>query len=847
MRTRSLLLLPVVALATAVLAVGCGKTGTPAPPTDPSNTPGDVGADNPNADVGAPLYAAAPVPATPAVKNVAASEPLLIPNCTVQFENRQVVSAEVDGKIDLIAVKPRVLAKGTPLLKGSPTAPAAGTPWLVTVFDPARHPGAKPTGQLQDDTLVYDRKPDGALVLIPGKIFLKGTPIVEWRNKEKAAVPFDPHKTYPMPKATETREVTLKVDEQAGPCWQIRERDSKDDKEWRVSQVPLERWPDNSLIGEVRADGSVVMADPPAGFDKLVLHPRDRGEKVLYRRLTDGAEVHAGQEICFLDDQMVTIKRDAALQTKAASEAVRVAATKGVDLSIEKLGLTRQVVGTGAGAKAQIVDDTLTLTRFQENLAQAIQTIAKADSDYKEQTELMRRHRIVSSLNGTVKTVAKRPGETVRVGERIMDIEGTDTVRLEGQLDVQYAGFVKRGMVVTVEPAVPSAPIKFHMWHRQAVTGIAVTPHPESPLVVSTSADGTVIVWSPFQNEKPTAGTSAAWNLPHPGIPVRSVACSPAGVKQILAITGADDGKVRLWDLTDKAKPPTAPLRVGAEAHGSAVGVIAFSPSGEFFASAAGREVFVWRTATGERLYALPMEHRDNVTAMNFSASLSPTAPYYPTLVTVSKDRTIKVWKLGADKAAVASTIDHRSGAVDVLGVSPDGGQILFDQSKTRLDLVNLADRQTVGRLQNLGATASFATLALFSPKYDPREGVRSSEYIATAGGEGELKGAIQVWTRPQGGGRGAELARLLTPGRVGVTAAAFSAAKDRPFLVAGTEMGTVHLWTPPPAQPPKHEGTVVTVDFTDPRYATVRVELDNRVLNLPDRSAATVIVNPGQ
>jgi len=39
----------------------------------------------------------------------------------------------------------------------------------------------------------------------------------------------------------------------------------------------------------------------------------------------------------------------------------------------------------------------------------------------------------------------------------------------------------------------------------------------------------------------------------------------------------------------------------------------------------------------------------------------------------------------------------------------------------------------------------------------------------------------------------------------------------------------------------------VVFVDPTDARQVTVRVEMDNRTLNLRDRSAATVIINPGQ
>jgi hypothetical protein len=196
------------------------------------------------------------------------------------------------------------------------------------------------------------------------------------------------------------------------------------------------------------------------------------------------------------------------------------------------------------------------------------------------------------------------------------------------------------------------------------------------------------------------------------------------------------------------------------------------------------------------------------------------------------------VWKLGADKGAVMRTIDHRAGAVDVLDVSKDGSRVVFDQDKGRIDLVSLTDKQTVGQIQNMGSTASFATLALFN---------NDDSLLVTAGGEGELKGALQVWTTPKPGGRGSEIARLMTPARVGVTCAAFSPVKETPFLVVGTDKGSVHMWVPPDAARGTAAGKVTNIDATDSRTLTVRVELDNTMLRLYDRSAATIIINPGQ
>jgi len=138
-----------------------------------------------------------------------------------------------------------------------------------------------------------------------------------------------------------------------------------------------------------------------------------------------------------------------------------------------------------------------------------------------------------------------------------------------------------------------------------------------------------------------------------------------------------------------------------------------------------------------------------------------------------------------------------------------------------------------------MGSTASFATLALFNP---------DDSLLVTAGGEGELKGTLQMWTAPQPGGRGSEVARLMTPSRSSVTCAAFSPVKDSPFLVVGTDRGSVHLWKPPSdTARATAVGKLINIDSTDNRTVTVRVELDNTRLKLFDRSAATIIINPGQ
>ncbi|MBX9579157.1 MAG: HlyD family efflux transporter periplasmic adaptor subunit [Gemmataceae bacterium] len=560
------------------------------------------------------------------------------------------------------------------------------------------------------------------------------------------------------------------------------------------------------------------------GNPNCVYHPRDQAPvKAKYRLLKEGDGVKSGQVLCWLDDQVVTTQMRAAREQMAAADEVEKAADQGVDLTNQKLEMTRIAGKAGGTSSSEVLQDMITKTRFVENAANARQSKAKSKADFDLAGVNLGKHRVASSVNGIVRTINRRGGEFVKAGERILEIQATDTVRLEGNLDIQYAGFLKRGMPVEVEPARTFAPYKTAYLHRQEVTGVAVTADPARPLVVTAGADGTARVYDVLKG-------AALGNLPHPDrVPVRSVACSPADARPVLAVTGGDDGKVRVWDLSNPDRLPAEP-KVLADTHAAAVGAVAFSPDGKYFATAAGRDVFVWAAADGKKLYALPADHRDAVTSLHFTPQ--------GTLVTASKDRSLKVWKLGAEKAGLARTIDHRAGAIDHVGVTKDGGRVVFDQDKNRLDLVGLADRQTAGSVQNPGPTTVFGTLALFN---------RDDSLLATAGGEGELKGGLQVWTVPPAGGRGTEAARLFTPGRVGVTAAAFSPVAEHPFLVVGTEKGTIHLWGPPPDARQKYTGKVVNVDATDPRFVTVRVEMDNRGLKLLDRSVATVIVNPAE
>jgi WD40 repeat protein len=697
----------VLSVALAAL-VGCRKDANTN--HDNGGDPAANGKADPNADVGPKLYELAGPPAEPRRLRPAGGEPIVIPNCYVQFEDRQQVAAEVEGKIEVI---------GSPLAK----------------------------------------RADGRY---------------EWRQSGEEPVVYDPARPHPS----------------------------------------------------------------------IVFHPRDRElhpanpEKwVPFWKIADGSVVAAGQVLCMLDDQVITAKMNGAEKITKASAQMIAAAQKGLDKTRDKMRLYLDKPNLMASmSPGQILDDQIMEARFSENYAQALTTIARAESDFEEYRVMLGKYQIKSRVDGIVRSVVKRPGEIVRPGEKIFEIQSTEKVRLEGNLESEYERRVRHNMVVTVEPAVPSPPVATLEGHRQEVAAVAVTGHAARPLVVSAGLDGFVQVRDPgLGAAKDRADVSHS--LPHP-VPARAVACTPPGAPAALAVTGANDGRVRIWDLSDPERLPTEPKHLPADFHGSAVTAAAVSPDGKYAATAAGREVFVWDLDAGKRLYALPPEHRDSVTSVSFTPQ--------GTLVTAAKDRTLKVWNLGRDRAAVARTVDHRAGAVDALGVSPDGGRVLFDHSRGRIDLVSVADGRTTGQLSNVGANAAFGALALFAPDVSPPE--KPMPYtVVTAGGEGDLKGVLQVWQAPKAGGRAAEVARLITPRRAAVTCAAFSPHRDTPFLVVGTAEGTVHVWTPPSDPARRLEGRVTYVETTDPRYVTVRVEMGNKEYPLRDHTTATVIINPEQ
>jgi len=581
------------------------------------------------------------------------------------------------------------------------------------------------------------------------------------------------------------------------------------------------------LVATPYEDAVKLKLDAARYPERLIGHPRMPDWKHV--RLVDGDVIKQGQVLANLDDSQ-------AILDKQALEASADAAKKALEQSEASLkeydAVVKKIESLGnAASELEKIRYRIEQVQAKVTTARQFQEYTKLKGDLDKAVDRKMRHQIVSPFDGKVVRVLRPRGVVVKAGEPILEIQNTSRFRVEAKVPQELAAELdsKLPLPVGVEPVKVLRPEPYTASHRQEVTGLAVftwTAGGKSrPVVVSASADGTAKVWDA------TGEKQSQHVLPHPsGTAVRCVAAAARGDSRLVA-TGDGNGKVRLWDVSDLTQLPTKPTHEFDDAHTQAVGAAAFSADGQFLATAAGRDVFVWDVGGKKRKYSLPADHRDDVKAVHFT----PQA----TLVTVCRDKAIRVWKLGSEGASLERTIDHRSGAVDVLDVTADGGRVLFDLNAGRIDLVNLADNNTVGSLLNTGSGQRFSGLALFSP---------DSKLVLTGAGDADAKGELQLWAVPDSG-RGAERKRLAVPDRTAVTCAAFSPDPAQRFVAVGTQSGGVHFWNLPPlSDQATLPGKLVSVTRPDQTTAVLRVEVDNPGGKyddqLQDRGTARLVID---
>lgn len=576
------------------------------------------------------------------------------------------------------------------------------------------------------------------------------------------------------------------------------------------------------MVATIVPKGTAINPNDP----DILYHPRDDKREQPYRRLRAGDVVRKGDLLARMDEQAVYLQMDMLKNTSKSLDDLLVSELAAELSQLEVYEATKNVPGV---SNAEKKEREATYHRYKASRLGKVQEKVKNDGEYKTADATYRRYFCMAPINGRIVRIIKQPGEYAKAGETILEIQSNDRVSVEGKLDAGFAASVKRGMKVYVEPSRPVGPNPLTNYHRQEVTAVAVTAHPGRPMIVSGGMDAAALVWD-------VTSTKQSHRLANPlGVGVKSVAATGAKAKGHFVAVGGDDGKIRIWDITNPDKLPKEPSALFEDSHAGAVTAMAYSPDGKYLATASGRDVFLWNVAEKKKMYALPSDHRSGVTTLRFT----PQA----TLVTVSQDKSIRTWKLGDKAAAAATMIDHRGGSVDVLGVSSDGARVLFDKDPSRLDLVSLADERSVGTVQSAGGGARFAVLAIFSA---------DDNQILTVGADNDQKGIVTEWDTPAPGNRGSERRQLVTPKNSAVTCAAFSPDATHRFIAVGTADGGVYFWTQTAGGEERSKrivGEVVSIVPRDARSFDIKVEMpstsDKNGEVLQDRSTATIIIPP--
>ncbi|MBX7105733.1 MAG: HlyD family efflux transporter periplasmic adaptor subunit [Gemmataceae bacterium] len=540
--------------------------------------------------------------------------------------------------------------------------------------------------------------------------------------------------------------------------------------------------------------------------------------KKQYRKLRIGDRVAAGDLVALLDDNIAQAKLNAAITDKAAGDDMLTAAITVAEKAKATFDVYRSLQAGGAGAKVEVY-------KAEQEWAAAVKQHAEAKGSRDKAIESLNiarvtvaEHELRASISGIIKTIYVQPGEAVKELSPVMLIQNLDTLRIEGMVGVQYLPWLPsaRGKTAIVEPAAQLSPQLELIGHMSNVTGVAVTKDRAKPSIVSVSEDRTLRVWdrsTKFQKYMYSAET-----------PIRAVATTSSKASTNLAIFGGDDGQPMLLDL-DKLNDTDAVKKLSPR-HRGKINSVAFSPNGQFAATADDKEVSLWDIGTGKQLYRIATEHRGPISSIQFTPQSR--------LVTVARDRTMKVWDLGETGAKRISTIDNRSGNVDVLGVSPDGQRVIFDSDRS-LQVRGIYDGRTDAVLNAPSDSSQFSGFALFS----------TDASMVVAGGTAD--NPLSIYKLPTvAGGRGYLRVRLA----VGNSAATCAALSGEGFLAVGTADHRVLIFArPDKADLEKQYLATITnldqsVDSTD-RKVRIMAEIPNPGMPLLPGDSTTLVIPP--
>jgi WD40 repeat protein len=289
-------------------------------------------------------------------------------------------------------------------------------------------------------------------------------------------------------------------------------------------------------------------------------------------------------------------------------------------------------------------------------------------------------------------------------------------------------------------------------------------------------------------------GKIQLWRVASPGHPVRlgrplagdsgpggktdsiySLAFSPGG--HILA-TGDNDGEIRLWDLTNAARPSFTVLQ---PANGGGLWSMAFSPDGHTLASgSADGRLRLWNLTNLDRPRSteLKLPNGQGLLSMEFS-------PDGHTLAAGTFGGTLRLWEIngGGHRVLGGSPVKIGESPIYSVAFAPDGHTLASGGGDLHVHLWNVRNwRHPV----EISQPASESNTPVHAVAFSPDGRIMASSD----------RNAVQLWSISSFSGL-VPLGQPLTGHSGPIISIAFGA--DSHTLATGSADGTTRLWTLPP------------------------------------------------